>query len=711
MARTLFNKTGTLFLLVIFLTILSPRAHSLTIPSDAIRGGFINLGAEKITLSKKEGILVASGDVHLTYEGRSIQAGKLVYHYQQGILEISDGVKLNDGEVEFSFSRVVVHINEKRSLFFDGFIYVKKEHLFVTAKKFEEVSKDRFNVWDARFTTCDSCDIPDWRIRIKKGKLTLGGYATGSSIFLDIKNRSYIWLPYAFFPAKTERESGILVPKLTSSATKGTRLQVPLYFVTSTYSDLTLTFDYMSKRGLKPEGDFRYRLTELSKGVLSGAYINDKKFKDKRFRLRHESNVTGSFPFFATTSIDYSSDKDYFVDFEDDILLRTARQVFSDLSAGYEGKRYVFNVSGTYIRDIQEVLPDRTAVQIVPALVLKFKENKLFSHLYSSGELDAKNFYTSRDGSNHKGIGTLSLSLPIPFWDSLLFLGRSDFIDNFYFYERRIKTGRGAKNFIYWDMKGTLKTALVRQYPSGVNKLIHRVEPYFTLQQTKRIYGKSPVNFEAIDRAPDKTRMIVGIGNFLHTVDKDGTAMETGEVQVKYSFDLHRNVGKSSNLLDPFSDYFRSFQDQIDIAVDGTLSEDLRSDLYLDGFLNMGAYWKINMEGFYDTKRGRVDKFSLGAKYDNKKESYISASLRHTRTLATDLNVNYNHRLFRWLRLKGWVNYSLKDSVVIENTSFFEFIPKSECWSASFGVSRKTRPAETVYSLYFSLRGLGSIGR
>jgi hypothetical protein len=106
-----------------------------------------------------------------------------------------------------------------------------------------------------------------------------------------------------------------------------------------------------------------------------------------------------------------------------------------------------------------------------------------------------------------------------------------------------------------------------------------------------------------------------------------------------------------------------------------------------------------------------MDKYSLGLEYNNKKGKFFSAVIRHTRKLATDLNVNLTSRIFRWLRFKGWLNYSIKDNVVIENTSFFEYIPVSECWSITLGVSRRTKPAETTYSLFFSLRGLGTIGR
>ncbi|RMG57245.1 MAG: hypothetical protein D6713_10075 [Deltaproteobacteria bacterium] len=106
-----------------------------------------------------------------------------------------------------------------------------------------------------------------------------------------------------------------------------------------------------------------------------------------------------------------------------------------------------------------------------------------------------------------------------------------------------------------------------------------------------------------------------------------------------------------------------------------------------------------------------MDKFSLDVEYSGKRDLSLSGTLRHTRKLATDLNLSLSFLPFRWLRYSGWINYSIKDNVIIENTSYLEYIPSSRCWSVTLGASRKTKPPETTYSLFFTLRGIGSLGR
>lgn len=686
------------------------NVFALELPPPSVMKNFLNFDAEKISISKERGVLEATGGVQLEYEGREIKAGKLTYYFEKEVLELDGGVTFIDEDMEFSFSRVTINVKEKTSVFYDGYIHVKSEHLIVTAERFEEITKDRYRIFKAKFTTCDECEKADWRIKIRKGTLTLGGYATGMGISLDIRERPFFWFPYAFFPAKTDRESGFLLPKFSTSRTKGNRVELPFYIVTSDFSDLTLNLDNMSKRGFKPEGDLRYRLTEKSKGRIEGAYINDREFDDERYRVRYTSNVTGEFPFFATTNIDYPSDEDYYTDFEEDIYLRSSRQVISDLSTGYEGKDLYFEVYGTYTEDLFPVGDKSETVQLLPAVRAALRKTKFLRHFFTSGNLEIKNFYTSADGATQKGNIDFAAEIPIKIGNFLLFHAYSNIVDGFYYYDGP-QGDKETENFAYWDNRGTLKTSLAKRYARKSSEFVHRLEPYLTLQKTQRLSGFSPLIIEPTDRAPEKERIIFGIRNIFTSIYGNNDIRDTGGFVVKYSYDFERNVDSASNLIDPFSEYFRTYQDQIDIAVDGVLSGDLRSDLYFEGYLKASTNLDLNTEGFYDTREGVVDKLSFGLNYDNKDNTFISMMVRHTRSLATDLNLGYDKRIIRWLRVKGWLNYSLKDEVVIENTSFFEYIPRSECWSLTFGVSRKTRPAETSYSLFFSLRGLGAIGK
>ena len=79
------------------------------------------------------------------------------------------------------------------------------------------ISEDRYRIYGATLTTCDKCEKPDWRVGIGTGTLNLGGYATGRNIVLELREKPVFWFPYAFFPAKTDRETGFLFPSYSSS--------------------------------------------------------------------------------------------------------------------------------------------------------------------------------------------------------------------------------------------------------------------------------------------------------------------------------------------------------------------------------------------------------------------------------------------------------------------------------------------------------------
>lgn len=702
------SKIGALILLIPLLVPHVQEASGIDLPSPSLLKSYLNLDAEQISISRERGALEATGGVNLVYEKKNIRAGKLTYYYYEKILELSGGVEFTDEDMEFSFSKVSIDIKNKKSVFHDGYIHAKGEHLIVNAERFEEITEDRYKIFKANFTTCDECEKADWRLNIRRGTLNLGGYAIGKNITVDIRDQSVFWLPFAFFPAKTKRESGFLVPSFQTSETRGEEIILPFYLVTSYFSDLTLYADYMTKRGFKPEAEFRYRLTEYSWGRLTGAYIDDTLLKEDRYRATYSTAVTGDFPFFATSNIDYVSDTNYYIDFVNDIYLRTARQVISNASTGYEGKSIVVDLYGTYMNNIERGNNQDTE-QVVPAFEVELKKRRVVSPVFGRAVFGGKNFYISEEGGTQKGFADVQAEIPVALGRAGLLNLYANLYDGIYYLDDPFLEKK-TENYVYLDSIATLKSSLSRRYELKSKDFVHRIEPYLSFRYTERVSGASPVNFEPVDKAPEKTRITVGLENIFTSFYGDNKIMDGGVISLKYSYDFRRNIDGTSTLTDPFSEYWRTYQDQIDIAIDGTVSDDLSSDLYLGGYLRPTRFTDFNVEGFFNTREEVVDKFSFGFKYDNREHTLISLAVRHTRDLATDLHGRLNFKLFRWLRIDGWVDYSLKEDVINENTTFLEYIPRSQCWSLTLGRSRTTRPAETSYSLFFSLRGVGAVG-
>ena len=62
-------------------------------------------------------------------------------------------------------------------------------------------------------------------------------------------------------PLKRERQSGLLAPKLGINSRDGFFIQPRFYWAINESQDMTFVVDYLEKRGLRPNWEYRYLLS------------------------------------------------------------------------------------------------------------------------------------------------------------------------------------------------------------------------------------------------------------------------------------------------------------------------------------------------------------------------------------------------------------------------------------------------------------------
>jgi LPS-assembly protein len=69
-----------------------------------------------------------------------------------------------------------------------------------------------------------------------------------------------LYLPYVTHPVNSEaRQTGLLIPNIGNTSTKGTVIGESIYLVLNRSTDITFGTQYFSKRGWSPSGEIRYR--------------------------------------------------------------------------------------------------------------------------------------------------------------------------------------------------------------------------------------------------------------------------------------------------------------------------------------------------------------------------------------------------------------------------------------------------------------------
>ena len=85
------------------------------------------------------------------------------------------------------------------------------------------------------------------------------------------------------------RQSGLLMPNFSSNRSRGYTLQVPYYQVINRWSDATVTLDAMSRRGYRPEAEYRFVLNPDSVGTLRATVFHDRALDRDRARYYGEN--------------------------------------------------------------------------------------------------------------------------------------------------------------------------------------------------------------------------------------------------------------------------------------------------------------------------------------------------------------------------------------------------------------------------------------
>jgi LPS-assembly protein len=151
------------------------------------------------------------------------------------------------------------------------------------------------------------------------------------------------------FPVKLKRQTGLLAPEFGLSDRKGFEYLQPFYWAINESSDATIYNRYIEKRGDMLGVEYRYMLSDVSKGFIFYDRMNDKEIDDgttestekwgyedsvdrqnhKRYWLRMKQDQTLPGGVFLKSDIDVVSDQDYL-------------REFSDMKNGYDASKSYF---------------------------------------------------------------------------------------------------------------------------------------------------------------------------------------------------------------------------------------------------------------------------------------------------------------------------------------------------------------------------------
>ena len=331
---------------VITLEPLEPEAPA---PAPAPAPARWNLSADYMSTLANNTVVEAKGGVVLTRGADELRADFARYFTETGWVYLQGNVfirvesdTINAEEAEFDLRNQVGWLK-------NGVIFVEGTHMYVKGEDIVKHDKSRYTFKEAKLTTCDGLN-PAWSVNANRITMELDGYAQLYHTNVAIKDTGVFYSPFLMLPAKTTRQSGLLLPDYGYSSRRGMYLTLPFYWVVDDTSDMTFYVGGMTKRG--PSYGVEYRSMPYTSQktwlMFSGMHDNDtitlpgtgpvdrsssavRTNRDRYWLRGMADGELGASGWQYRTNIDFVSDQDYLREFNSGMLSysRSRNQLYS----------------------------------------------------------------------------------------------------------------------------------------------------------------------------------------------------------------------------------------------------------------------------------------------------------------------------------------------------------------------------------------------
>lgn len=737
-------------------------------PGTSNPAAVINLQADKLSSSDSGNQIEATGNVEIKREGSTLKADELRMNRATQDVEAKGRVRLDDPEWKIkSADSIRMNMENETGELHNADLFLEQGHLSMSGRRFEKFGGQTYHIDDGFFTTC-LCEsgAPSWKFFAEQMDLTLDGTGTvknGTFYILDVP---VLYIPYGYFPLRSERQSGFLFPSVGSSSDDGFRYLQPFFWAISKSTDATLSVDLETRTRFGFIGEFRTIFDRNSDFTLASSYFNenwrqhrsvaDPTIADPNIP-KDRWNLFGSHRY--TTGSDWLTYSDTAA-YSDDLFTRELMGRL-DLSVGQEGNirrsRYgesrmglfknwgdtFFKGEFNFYQDF--IQPDSTTFLRTPQI--GFWGRRLFSGF----PLELR---WSADGVNYmrreRGDGVRFDFRPeavLPFRLASVVNGSVSVAPRetiYHLYSTPVNSSDHNVSRELVEIRGNLNTAASRIFAVdslGLKQVKHVIEPELSYLFIPRVNQNDIPLMDSVDRVNRRNLLTFALNNRLWgksagpladqirdssteylspVVTGDVREMASFRMALSYDIDKERKGGDSLTDLDfrlrltpaPF----------LDFALDGGLNPgpwEFTQALAAVSVTDPRPLFRRSLDADFN----RPNSFGLSYHFLRRGPNSFLADNANADVdlcIATpnepsckkdtvgNLNNNLLYHLTDNLLFNFSSTYDIRDSRFIGFRAITKFMSFCECWTVTFGVSQTVNPDKTSFSVNFSLLGLGN---
>ena len=685
------------------------------------------INANSLSYSEKEGVYIAEGDVLITRGVLSLTAREAVYNNKTGVVEASGDIQFETGEDILTGEKGIFNLTDQTGKITGGSLFLSENHYYISGDIMEKVGENTYLAKDFLLTTCDGPD-PVWSITGSEVKVTIEGYGKVRNATFRIRDIPFLYMPYMIFPAKTTRQSGLLLPQIEYSDRNGIEVEIPFFWAISDQADATFYERYISRRGLMQGLELRYVAEKDSEGTFLFDILSDKieekdlnnpdqaelspfeRTNKDRFWLRGRAEQKFPSDIRARLDMDVVSDQDYFREFRYDLTGYQARPDLSEKSGRpvddiYSPTRrsalrlsrdsldYSLQAVASYYQRPEGFVNDTTS-QPLAGLYYSYMPRPLWEGPSPAFSLDADYDYIWRDfgQKGHSISVTPQLTYPTRFGDYLEFEPSVSFTKDMQWIDNNPdNTGSRSKDAYYFQAR--FSTVVERIFDIEWNqatKLKHKIMPSLTYEY--RSHGDEDRYepwFEPVDAYGKINRINLSFYNFIDVkkVDKKGNISyaQWGTLNLSQGYDMDEALRdeepwRKKEVFEPLSGIL-TFMPSPNL--------DLDAELQWDHYKNDISFADLSLELNVDRLGGKRDIYEVDYVYldeGNKGLSYyldvnLISGFSAGSSLHRDLDRGHN------IEKSYWIGY------------------RSQCWGVRLVMEKFDEESRAM--LTFNLLGLG----
>jgi LPS-assembly protein len=218
------------------------------------------------------------GEVEIRYRTYILHADQITYNADTGDSDLEGHVVLDGGPYDehVEASHGTYNVRTEVGTFYSvigtvGLRLRKSRYVLTTTNPFafsgkivEKQGPDRYLVRQGTVTTCE-LPRPKWQFNAGRIQVDVDSSAKIYHSDFRLMGIPVFYFPYVTHPVqKQQRQTGLLIPSIGNSSTKGFIAGESVYWVLNRSMDATVGGEYYSKRGWSQHGEFRARPSDSS---------------------------------------------------------------------------------------------------------------------------------------------------------------------------------------------------------------------------------------------------------------------------------------------------------------------------------------------------------------------------------------------------------------------------------------------------------------